>query len=327
MNETRRLPFRHRLAQSVRRNFLRKMVALGLAVLLYYYVHDQLGVERTLARVAVEIELPGDLYNGGAAAPLVAVTVRGGAEVADLATSDLRIVAAVSRDGFRPGMPYVLRLSPADVKTPSGIRAVRIEPQEILLEHLERILVERLPVAADWGVAIDRLPEAYTVTAEFVPDKVAVSGPESLVRGLREIRTAPLPLDPAHPESFTRPVALVAPGGVSVPTPTVEARIKVDERYMPRTFADVPLAVLDRPGESRRRAEFSGEDRVEVEIVGLPNQVLLMHSAQLRPYVDISGYAEDGEYAVDVVCRTPDDLECRVTRVFPGKVKVKIVTP
>ncbi len=332
MNHESNMPEKRSLHRSflpafLRRNFTRKAVAVFLAALLYYYVQDQLGAEARFSKIPVEIDLPGMLHNADYIVPSVTVVITGStAKLNELSASDIRIRAAVSMDDYTPGSPYILRLQPRDVKLPSGLKVERIEPSDIQLPHLEPMVTRRVPVAAEWSDPEGRHAE-YSVQVQFVPESVAVSGPESVVRTIKEVKTVPIPLDWQATDQFSVAATLLAPPDVEMSVAKVEAHIEVLLKYTSRTFKKLPVMVMDDSRLTPRRVQILNEEGVEVTVNGPPSQVTLMRDVQLCPYVDISGIREAGEYQLAVECRMPDDVESAVKRVFPSKVKVKIAEP
>jgi YbbR domain-containing protein len=179
-----------------------KILAVGLAALLWLIVTGEEVVERGL-RVPLQFEqLPEDLELVSEPPMLVDVRVRGGASTVSrlsqgdvLAVLDLRTSASGRR---------LFRLTPEQVQTPPGVEVVQVAPSTVAVafEKSATGLVAVVPVVDGTpapGYSIGR------ITSD--PQKVEVVGPESVVRRAREALTETVRVDGAR-ESVTEQVVV-----------------------------------------------------------------------------------------------------------------------
>jgi YbbR domain-containing protein len=98
-------------------------------------------------------------------------------------------------------------LSSENVLAPDGLEVTSIEPNTIRLD-LEKEVPVRLPVAPK----LIGEPAAGSVVQEpeVFPSQVLVTGPESILKNVESLSTAPISLD-GHALTFDEQVSVVAP--------------------------------------------------------------------------------------------------------------------
>lgn len=178
------------LRQLLTHNWLLKLVSLIVAGLLWLTITSEttseigLTVPVEFRNVAPDLEIAGDTTNS------VEIRLRGTAAILrQIAPQD--ISAVIDLAGAEPG-EKVYPLTPQQIRTPFGMEVVRIVPSRVKLEF-ERTASKLVPVT----VTLRGEPPAgftiHGVTA--TPAAVEVRGPESRVRRLQSLATAPVDID------------------------------------------------------------------------------------------------------------------------------------
>lgn len=319
---------RTKLKQLIVSDFWRKLLAVFLAALLYYYGTTKTRENHTPERISgvpVEIELPPDAVNTDRGVAPVTLQVTGSPDdIKNLTPSSffgkIKVVSFVSRK------PYRHKLSPSDFKGPAGVTIQSVEPRELVL-NIENVITRRIPIEVKFD-SIDRLPRDYQVDRVVCsPDEVQITGPESLVNEMRMIATQPIPLDKSVTDGFDYNAPLRLPNGVSVSPARVAVRIEVARKYATRTFKGLPIRELLTPEQrATMSAELLAVPHVEVDVSGPESQLVALESKNLRPYLDLSELRGSGTFSVTPGCLISgvNESELKIKQIRPDKISVKV---
>lgn len=318
--------FLKRVVRLFTEDWLRKVIALFVTLALYSIISGNTGQEQTFTRIPVELEIPETLVNMDPAPPYLAkVIVRGNsAQLKYLSANDLKIRMQVRKENFSAHTPYVMRLSPDDVKTPFGTSVIAIEPQTITL-NLEPLVSKKVPVAAQFS-GLNEMNHDYLISKiTFTPSEVTVSGAESLLRDVDKIDTLSIPLNASATESFDYTASLSCRSGLRVMPEAVNCRVEIVKGNESRELEGVPLTLLVPPGlESKFNVELISASNVKVTLYGPRGKIAMLDEKSLNIFADLSELNRAGTYTVNVICQTPEDREIAVKNIYPDKVQVKL---
>ena len=313
-----------RLIALVRKDFWRKLIAFGFALMVYWGVEEKLADEQRISGVPVEVVLPPELIDVEPMPHYVTVTARASKmTLKQLTGNDLRASVPVHYNNFVAGQPYTAYLTP-DLFRRKGVRVVAIDPgeQELVL-NLQRRRSRNVPVHP--VLETQNLSRDYTVSeVRCIPSEVQVTGPEQLLNDCRQISTRPIRLDPSVTESFEYTAPLKAPEGMILLPTRVTVQVDIVKNVASRTFKALPVALLVEPGAERLpRVELLGASRVEVTVGGLEQTVAELPRDEVKPYLDLSNLTEPGVYTVAVKCYVRGD-RIDVRSIYPEEIQVKI---
>ncbi len=315
----------------IRHDFVRKLLALLLALIVYAAVTDKMGVERDIHNVAVDIPavltLPGapnpvTLLKIEGRNPKVKIRVRGSERILkNLSDYDFTIPGPVFKpEGYVPGAPYQLHLSPSDVKGPSRVQILSVEPEVLPVDFdVQEVKSVRIRAVFDPG---SPLPEGYAVRkVTFSPQEVRVTGPRLALAKLKSLQTKPIPLAGITQSfDYSAEVADSLPG-LKVSPERVFVQIDVARNIGSLTFSLLPLRVLDDSREND--CEFLSSSRVDVTLSGLKGRLSHLKQEDVKPYIDISSLKQPGIYNVEVACWVKNNA-FRIVKIQPSNIKVKI---
>lgn len=290
-----------------------KLLALGIAVLLWVTVAGDRVIERGLV-VPLELEnIPGDLEVGGDLPDTVRVRVRGPAGVVGgLQPSD--VVALLDLGEEEPGQ-HLFDLFDGRVRAPAGVELTRVAPATLT------VTLERAGFRRSIGVVPDIVgapADGFVVgRIQVDPATVEVVGPETTLQKLDQAFTEPVSVAGARgPVEATVTVGVADPA-LRLATP-VAARVTVDIIPAPleQTVHDVPVTAR----EAGRRATIA-PDRVTVGVRGPRAAVQALDEHALHGYVDLAGL-QPGRYNLPVTIESPDEI--RVMHIDPPSVRVTL---
>lgn len=174
MDKRRRRSVFNWLYMLVRRDFWRKLIALFFALLLYFYVYNEIRAPQKVDNVPVDIILPPELMDVDPKPHFVTLEVKS-TRNSGVSPSALRGRAQVDYNRYIPGKPYILTLKPEEFDSPLGVRVIQADPREITL-NLQQRMTRDVPVRVTFS---NRLSNDYKSSlASCIPSTVRVTGPE-----------------------------------------------------------------------------------------------------------------------------------------------------
>jgi YbbR domain-containing protein len=291
-----------------------KMLALGLAVLLWFVVSGQVIVERGLT-IPLELqEFPPNLELQTKPPSTVDVRVRGGSDsLSRLSSADF--AAVLDLHGARPGQ-RLYHLTPDQVRAPFGVEIVQIMPTTIALVF-EGSATKQVPIVP----AIEGRPAPGFVIGKIKtdPETVEIVGPESAVRRAAVAIT----------EQFSVSGSRVPVGG-TVTVGTLDSALRLKNSRSAVLSVEILPAPLERalhalPVRWRHlapnlTAQFMPAT-VGVTVRGNREALGRIGPDDVRAYVDLSELGA-GEYARPVHAESQGDVG--ITQVEPSTVEVRI---
>ncbi len=300
----------------VRRDFLRKVIALTFAVIVWNRVSVKLDEESVIRGVPVSISIPEGFIRLDDNKNSVDVTLRGPHnQLLELSASDISLKVKPRR--VKVGENKVI-LGKKDVAVPLGVSVVSIAPEKIMV-RLDRKMVREAQVEL---VCSGMLLDDYAFrVAELSPNVVTVSGPQGVVERLNSLRTEPVTLKRENVEDFDCEVRIRHPARVEVRPNRVLAKIEIYKNRDSRAFENVPIKPYGfiPPGT---RLTFKPET-VSVLVEGTKRAVELATPGKLRPFVDMSELRGPGKWRLKTQCWL-NDKELAVKRMTPAVVEVTL---
>jgi YbbR domain-containing protein len=309
----------------IRRDFLRKAIALAFAVLVWKQVSVQIGIEDTIQNVPVTITAPAGIEILDNDIPrLVDVTVLGSLRRRNpLQASDLKAEIAIQPGQYRGGQHALqLKLRRDDIQSPMGVTVVSIRP-EIVTVNLDRRSSRKVPVRCEIsGSLMDNY--AYG-EVKPTPGEVTVSGPEGVLRQFDEIKTSPVILLRENTDNFETEVELIPRRGVEVVPARVHVQIEIYRKYETRNFRGLRVSAMQAEGKamSKLTVRFTN-DKVDISVRGVKDAVHGLSEQALKPFVDVSASGgQPGTYQLPVQAWLGNkDIE--VLEIKPSTLEVKV---
>ena len=293
-----------------------KLLALGLAVLLWLSVAGEPVVERGL-QVPLGFEnVPDALEIAGDPPDTVQVRVRGAASIVnELESGD--VVAVLDLAGEPPGNRRLFDMFAGRVRAPFGVEVTQVVPATITVA-LERGGSPRtVPVVPD----IEGQPAEGFVVGRIstVPATVDVIGSESRLAGLSEALTEPVSV-----VNVSEAVQAVVTVGVADPTlrlatpTTADVTVEIVPAPLDRTLHEVP--VVTRNVEGRRRARVE-PDQITVSVRGPRDTVRELDVTAVEAFIDLAGLGP-GQYNLPVMVGSRPEIG--VTHIDPPRVRISL---
>ena len=309
----------------IRNDFLRKAIALFFAGLFYFTVTSRLGIEEQINNVPVDIDLPTTLVNIDQIVPKVSLIIKGSKGILkQINRSSFKINASVSLSDYIPGEFYTLRLGPNNISTPLGVKVLRIDPRDLPL-NLDRKVSKKVKVVAAFTNK-SALPQGYAVEqVSFQPSEVMVTGPESILEKIYNIKTVPIPLSSGLTESFDYETKILKEPSVTLSPEKVSAQVKIIRQNKILTLKNIAIKVLESPNRAGKfKVELLSSPNVDVTLSGLTSTIDLLKNDSVKPYIDISSLDSAGTFSVNIACWINSSDKITIKSIYPDKVQVKI---
>jgi YbbR domain-containing protein len=207
-------------------------------------------------------------------------------------------------------------ISPEDLPLPHGVKVTRLSPTTVTLqlEKIEQKKVNILPVLQG-----SPAPGYEVVSVRFIPDKVTVSGPTSVLASLDTLWTKPISVEKKS-ESFKQEVTL----DMSLHQVTalnkepIQVEVTIDQRIVSRSYDSIPIKAINTPYVVELNPK-----QASVMVMG-PVKLLssLEKDKDIEAYVDLQGLPP-GEHTKKISIRTSPGLSGLET--VPSVVQVNIL--
>lgn len=185
-----------------RKDWVLKLLSLGFALLLWFFV---VGEQKAEVNVSIPLELvniPAGLVIANDIPSHIDVKVYGPRSMIRAMTTK-GIMRVIDLKDATPGK-ITVHISPDSLSLPGAVRALRTQPSNVEIV-LEPLVLSDFPVkpvlkgmAAKYHKVLD---------TEVYPPRMVLSGPENVIKAMKEVRTFPVELDGAS-DDITRKVGL-----------------------------------------------------------------------------------------------------------------------
>jgi len=212
------------------KNWLLKLLSLGLGLSLWYFVTGADQVDRTITMPIELVNLPANLVIANPSFKQeIEVSLRGPRSLVQ-AVRDQQLSRRVDLSKAQPG-PFTIHNSAETVSLPRGLAVVRLQPTYIVLQ-LDRMHQKQLPIHP---VTEGVLAPGYALRhISLTPDHIGVSGPKTLLDTFSALQTRAIDINGLQETArrqipVTIPAELLALIGETVVNATVEVGLHMQQ--------------------------------------------------------------------------------------------------
>lgn len=298
-NMGRRMGF---LPAFIRHDFIRKFIALFFALIVFYKVSKQIGIEETVDNVKLNLFPLGNLVVLGDETVSLKITVKAQDQktLLSITPADFKFNLEIPEDkSFELQKTRTFKiLESARIIKPLGIEILNVRPETITL-NMDTKASRELPVKARFTGATQ---DDYTCGEVFVsPEKVLVTGPKSFLDKLNEVYTESVILDERTIEDFECEAKIAAPLKMICSPEKIQVQVEVYKKIDIRKFSGIPLEVL-APANSKYRVVKISPTNVDVTVQGLKNVIERTSQKELKPFIDLSKIEKAGVSTIKPSC-------------------------
>lgn len=166
-----------------------KFISLFTAIFLWMYVQNSETVkfEKT---VTLEFQLPSDMVFAETPVQEVVFMIEGPrAFVRNVSEREDKLLIDLNKAGARKQQSFGIDIVPTQLSLPFGMVVERVLPRKINIK-LEKKMTKTVPLKPRF---VGNLPEGLTLSrSELTPKEIEIWGPQSLVKKIKEVTTAPI---------------------------------------------------------------------------------------------------------------------------------------
>lgn len=208
------------------------------------------------------------------------------------------------------------RLSPSEIRLPSGLELVRVEPEgiNITVDKLVKKSAKIVPTFIG-----DPRAGFLVGNVTVYPEYVEIQGAANKLKTISSIETKPVNLSDKK-DGITYSIGIKETDGVLSSTPEhVEVYVNFKEDIQTQTIEELPVSAANLADNLR----VTIDEKVSVSIRGRSD--LLTHEAvnkKILFYVDMTNIRETGSYTLRVNAGKTDDYN--VQKITPERIRVKV---
>lgn len=304
---------------------LRRGVALAFAIFLYLHLNSQLTTEKRLVRVRVPVTLllESGLQQPAGTVPEIGISLRGKAGV-EFHAGNVQANVTVNHSNRQSDGSYMVKITGADIKImDKNFRLHSIDSPAggmlklALLRRGERNAAVR-------PVFDGTVPPGMELSCEIIPEKVLITGAEDVISKLQYVHTARIPLADA-PEFFEFDTQLALPAQVSASPNRVLARVKLIRQFSRRSMR-LPVAIMTDPRQRMESSLVTGAPGgVELILRGPAAKLAALTPEQVRLFVDAVGINSPGRKRLPIRCHI-NAPEIEMVSIVPDEVEIQLIT-
>lgn len=299
-------------------NVRAKLMALLLASITWYLIHEAISHEHEISEVPVTVSLSPGWALLERSAETVSIRFRGSRDdIRYLESESVQVILDLRGQEERGERNVILQ--PKDVRLTGSARPLRFWPPEIQF-RLDEEAEKSVPVKAD---LVGELPPGVEMKSLVTrPATVRLSGPKSLLENVQEARTVPIDLATRLRSSQERVdlQALDSTGILRSDPARVTLEMELVERSTELVMEEVPVRMLFASGTAPQLT--LNTDSVNVILQGDPEQLSRIQKNSILAYVDCSSIEVEGEYELQIRVHTPP--RASVKNVEPAAVTVTV---
>ena len=309
----------------LKRDPLRRGVALAFALFLYMHLHFQLTTESRLVRVRVPVALtlaPG-LQEQTGSSPEIALTLKG-KDGAELRPGNVQVNVKVGHHHRQADGSFLVKVTSKDIRiTDRKFSLHNIDFPEDgnlrinLLSRGERSVAVR-------PVFEGTVPPGMELSCETIPDKVVIAGAENVISKLKYVHTNRIPLTDA-PEFFEFNTPLALPGQVSSTPASVLARVRLIRQFSRRSMR-LPVSVLTADSAKTAVTVVTPlRGGAELTLRGPASKLATLRKEQVRLFVDAVDMSASGRHKVPVKCHV-NVPEIEMVSIVPDEIEIQLTS-
>jgi YbbR domain-containing protein len=291
-----------------------KFLSVGIALGLWFTVAGERTVERVLQVPLELINPPEQLVLVESPPDLVQVRLRGASGLlSQLPAGDVVVMIDLSLAG--EGRMYA-HLTPGQVRAPIGVEVLEVKPGSVPL-RFEKSVSRGVPVVPP--IEGEPAPGFVAGEATVEPATVEVTGPESAMKRLKEVTTAPVSVS-GQRRQVRKDVTIGLPeGSLRLSSPgTVAVTVSIQARPVDRVIAAVPVRIRNAGGGLSAQVVPAV---VAVAVRGPKDVVEALRPDLVAAFVDLAGLGP-GRYNPPVRIDPLQDVVA--VRTEPATVQVRI---
>lgn len=313
----------------IRQNFLRKIIAVFFAILVYFQVSAELGEEKILQRIPVNFVTHGNVEVMQSKPATIDINVRGSKRaIRFLAPYDIQVDIPIDESILKQqdnqgDKTVTIAINKKNITLPTNIIITKINPSEISV-YCDKNISKTVPITPMFS---GKLPVDYEKKdIQITPQNVTLTGPEKMLKTIRTAIINPIDLDNTTTETFQVEKKVRQLDKKILVTPEiVQVKIEIFKTSGTTVYENIPIDLLSKQTVNTLTSKLLSNS-VNVTLDGRISHLKALTKANIRAFVDISAFNKPGTYEAKVNCWI-NDPDIQVKFIEPAFVKVELATP
>lgn len=282
-----------------------KIIAIILAVSTWYGVQMIVSKKIQIADITAKIVAPEGYMLINENANKVSLSISGPEKTIEkYSQKDFSIEHKISLSELPiDGDIVTIQITERDIHIPAGVWIRDISPSTFHIKF-DKVATQSKPVRV---VSRGSIKSEYTATLTAIPSIVNVTGPEQIIRHIKDVPTSPIVLDGSMTEPFfigAQPLELVS-NYLKSDLNNVEVSVNVELTSNTFTLNSVPVLIMQP--QSLQHLQFKADDPLftNVEIRGNSSVLKLITNTHITQYADFSNVVIKPDvktYAIPIRC-------------------------
>lgn len=316
--------FWHIIPGFIRKNFIRKAVALFFAIFIWLRVDDEITQPDTIRDVEVNLSLPSMLVRLDDNTVKLNINVKASRRILNKLTKDDFNVHIKIKDSdfntFPMSVTHKINKS-LDITAPSGVTILNVKP-EVVTFTLDEKLSKTVPIKLEYS---GYLLEEYSYrVSSIIPSTVIITGPASIIASMKFIKSKSIILSPENVDDFEIDAPLVPKKNVSMSRKMATVQIEIFKKFDTSDFNNIAVKPLGFPA-SPAHVIFKPSN-VTVTLYGIRKSLEILKNSEIHPFVDISNLKVPGSYKLKVKYWV-DKKDVTVRGGAPEEIQVELKKP
>ena len=306
----------------IRKDWIRKLIALVLTTIIYIAVLDRLSITHDIPGITIPVNPPSGFVVMQKGTPTVRLVVTGNQNrLKRLKPEDFKITdLEINPERYVEGKPYILQLSPSNFHAPLGVSVVSVSPESLRID-IDKLETVDLPVTATFAPS-QPLPSGYKVDRCTVfPAKVRVTAPSVFLKGataIKEVKTQPIGLDNMTGTFDINKNIEVPRPDIKISPDEVMIRTNIVRKFEEKTYRSLKIRIMQ---ESGRNIELADTVLATVKLSASSEVLHKLSSEDIRVYVSAGDFIPNSSGMLKLYC-TVNSKDVTVTSITPESAKV-----
>ena len=310
----------------IRKNFLRKVIAVFFAILVYMKVSTELGEEKIIQGVPINFITHGNVEVMAYKPKTVNITIRASKKSVNLLThTEFRVDIPVTEDMLNSQQStndahLNIDIDESFIHTPANVTIISVTPSDITV-RCDKNISKKVLVDPQFAGSPPQDYEKGEISIS--PKHVTLTGPESILKEIKSINTQAIRLDRSTVASFQveKQLQHIAPKVIVTPE-RVQVKVEIYKALATRVFENIPLFIMNK-GDNLHFTPKLFTKAIDITLHGLKSHLEVLTRSQIRAFIDVTKYDKPGIYQskVDSWCKDPS---LNVKFIEPSYVKVDL---
>lgn len=288
------------ILKKITKNIFLKIIALLLAIILWFYVIGIKNSERIIDIPLEIINLPPDTMVVSPVPQKIKMKVRGARNIL-FRLSSHNLIYSIDAAGMQIGT-NVFNFTGEQIELPSGLQTIWISPSTLTIKISETIKKKLTVLPKFNGVP----GKGYQVADyRITPSEIEIEGTKDSLIGVEKIYTKPIDIsgETENLKNISIPLDVTNIDYKYIETETVSADIFISPSYITKIINSVRITV--RGGQLEYHIF---PETVDVQISGPENILEVFPLKEIEVYINIENMAP-GHYTVKPTVEVPDNIQ------------------